>query len=308
MTPLVAALAPVFLVILTGWAARGSRLVPEAAWGGVNRLAYNVLAPTYMFTEIMRADITFSEITYIGITMAGFVVMGAVAFILLPLTRGDRSAFASAHQGALRWNAFVTLAASAALLGPEASALVALIMGPTIPIVNVMTVTVHARWGHGQNPSLKGVLRSLATNPLVIACLAGFALNLAGLRLTGPAADYAAILGRGALGVTLLCVGAGLDLGAIAARPTLMFASILLKLAVAPFVFVGLGVLAGLDGLHLACLAIIGAAPSPPAAYILTREMGGDPRLMAGHITATTLLSALAIPAALALAQLVAPG
>ena len=30
-----------------------------------------------------------------------------------------------------------------------------------------------------------------------------------------------------------------------------------------------------------------------------TREMGGDPRFMAGHIPATTLLSAAAIPAAI---------
>jgi len=111
--------------------------------------------------------------------------------------------------------------------------------------------------------------------------------------------DFLGIVGRGALGVTLMCVGAGLDLKAISARPVLMAAAVVVKLVVAPLVFVGIGLAMGLSGMHLAVLAICGAAPSPPAAYILTREMGGDPRFMAGHITATTLLSAAAIPAAI---------
>jgi malonate transporter len=307
MTTLILALAPVFLVILTGWAARVTRAVPVDAWGGINRLAYNVLAPTYMFTEIMRADLSFEGVSFIFAAVLGFMAMGVIGFALLPLARGDRSAFASAHQGALRWNAFVTLAASAALLGPQGSALVALIMGPTIPIVNVITVSVHARWGHGQNPSLVGILRSLAANPLIIACVSGFVINLIGLRLSGVPADFAGVIGRGALGVTLMCVGAGLDLRSIAARPTLMVSAVFMRLVVSPAIFIGLGLLGGLDGLHLACLALIGAAPSPPAGYILTREMGGDPRFMAGHITATTILSALAMPLVLALSERLVP-
>ena len=185
------------------------------------------------------------------------------------------------------------------MLGPEGAALVALLMGPGIPVVNVITVSVHSRWGEGQNASLGGVLRSLVTNPLLIACLLGLAINLSGIDLPGPAMDFLTIIGRGALGVTLMCVGAGLDLRAITARPGLMAAAVGMKLVVGPLVFVGMGLMAGLQGVHLAVLAIAGAAPSPPAAYILTREMGGDPRFMAGHITATTLLSAVAIPVSL---------
>ena len=303
MTEAIAALIPVFLVILAGYAARASGLVPEAAWGGVNRVAYNILAPTFMFGEIMRADLSLDELAFTGATMGGFAVMGALGFLLLPLTAGDRPAFASAHQGALRWNTFVILAASAAILGPEASALITLIMGPSIPLVNIITVLVHARWGHAQNPSLRGIARSLLVNPIRIACAAGLLLNLAGVRLTGHIEALGRIIGNGALGTTLLCVGAGLAPAAMLSRPVLMASAVLMKLVLAPIVFIGLGRLAGLDGLHLACLAMIGAAPSPPGAYTLTREMGGDPQLMAGLITATTLLSAITIPTALALSS-----
>jgi malonate transporter len=303
MTALFVALAPVFLAILTGWGARLTKVVPETAWAGVNRLAYMVLAPVFMFTEIVRADLSFEDVSFAAAGVLSFIAMGVLGFALLPLGRGP--VFASVHQGTIRWNTFVILAAAAAAFGPEGSALVALLMGPGIPVVNVMTVAVHSRWGEGQNPSLRGVARSLLTNPLLVACVLGLAINLSGLELPPSVMDVLTIIGRGALGVTLMCVGAGLDLKAISAKPALMAAGVAMKLLVAPLVFIGIGLALGLSGMHLAVLAICGAAPSPPAAYILTREMGGDPRFMAGHITATTLLSALAIPAAIWLAEVV---
>jgi hypothetical protein len=303
MTALFVALAPVFLAILGGWGARLSKVVPQSAWPGINRLAYMVLAPVFMFGEIVRADFSFEDVSFVVAGVSSFVAMGVLGFALMPVARSGPT-FASAHQGALRWNTFVMLAAAAATFGPEGSALIALLMGPGIPVVNVMTVSVHSRWGEGQNPSLRGVARSLITNPLLVACVLGLAVNLSGLRLPQAVMDLMAIIGRGALGVTLMCVGAGLDLKAISARPALMAAGVAMKLLVAPLVFIGIGLALGLQGLHLAILAICGAAPSPPAAYILTREMGGDPRFMAGHITATTLLSALASPAAIWVAGL----
>ena len=303
MTALFLALAPVFLAILTGWGARLSKVVPETAWQGVNRLAYMILAPVFMFTEIVRADLSFQDLSFAVAGVASFIAMGVLGFGLMPVA-GDGPTFASAHQGSIRWNTFVILAAAAAAFGPEGSALVALLMGPGIPVVNVMTVTVHSRWGEGQNASARGVARSLVTNPLLIACVLGLAINLSGIDLPQSVMDLLVIIGRGALGVTLMCVGAGLDLKAISARPGLMAAGVAMKLLVAPMVFIGIGLALGLHGMHLAVLAICGAAPSPPAAYILTREMGGNGRFMAGHITATTLLSALAIPGAIWVAGL----
>lgn len=302
MTQIAVALAPVFIAILAGWGARITNVVPATAWTGVNRLAYMVLAPTFMFTEIVRADLSFEDASFALAGVLSFLAMGIVGFGLLLFVRGPT--FASAHQGAIRWNTFVILAAAASAFGPEGSALVALLMGPGIPVVNMMTVAVHSRWGEGQNPSLRGVLRSLVTNPLLVACVLGLAINLSGIDLPPSVMDVLSIIGRGALGVTLMCVGAGLDLKAISAKPSLMAVAVATKLIVAPLVFVGIGLALGLSGIHLAVLAICGAAPSPPAAYILTREMGGNPQFMAGHITATTLLSALAIPAAIWFASL----
>jgi len=46
----------------------------------------------------------------------------------------------------------------------------------------------------------------------------------------------------------------------------------------------------------LAVLVAVGATPGAAASYVLASEMGGDARLMAGHVTATTLLAFIAMP------------
>ncbi|MFW6300145.1 MAG: AEC family transporter [Oceanicaulis sp.] len=72
--------------------------------------------------------------------------------------------------------------------------------------------------------------------------------------------------------------------------------SVSLKLVAAPLVFYGLGLAFGVEGLALVILTAIGATPGAAASYVLASEMGGDARLMAGHVTATTLLAFIAMP------------
>jgi len=134
------------------------------------------------------------------------------------------------------------------------------------------------------------------TNPLIIACLAGAASNALGLFQSGAIADTTQLAGRAALPLILLAIGAGLDFSALKARPALLALAVTLKLIVAPIVFISLGHVFGVEGTPLILLAAIGSTPGAAAAYVLASEMGGDARLMAGHVTATTLLAFFALP------------
>ena len=57
----------------------------------------------------------------------------------------------------------------------------------------------------------------------------------------------------------------------------------------------------GASPLAAAVAAGVGSTPAAAAGYTLSREMGGDSRLMAAIITATTLLSFITMPIAIAL-------
>ncbi|XBQ15650.1 MAG: AEC family transporter [Oceanicaulis sp.] len=297
MSAVAVALVPIFGVIALGWALRRSKLVRLELWPGINRLSYQALLPALLFSTISRAEIEGAEAGafLLAVTLA-FLAMGAISLLFKPLPV-DGPAYTSLFQGAVRWNGFVLLALAGAVFGAEGAALVALVFAPTVPLINVMCVAVLTIWGVSEKkPDFRQVGFRIVTNPLIIACLAGAAANAFDLFQTGPVADTAALAGRAALPLILLAIGAGLDFSALRARPGLLSLSVALKLVAAPLVFYGLGVAFGVQGMPLVLLTAIGAAPGAAASYVLASEMGGDARLMAGHVTATTLLAFLALP------------
>lgn len=297
MNAVASALLPIFGVIALGWGLRRSGLVRADLWFGVNRLSYQALLPALLFSTISTAELQGAQtLPFLAAATLGFIAMGVVALAFKPLPI-DGPAFTSLFQGGVRWNGFVLLALTGAAYGAEGAALTALVFAPTVPIINVMCVAVLTIWGASdRTPNIARVAGRIVTNPLIIGCLLGAAANALSVFQTGPVADTAALAGRAALPLILLAIGAGLDFSALKARPGLLSLSVTLKLVVAPLVFYGLGLAFGVDGLALVILIAIGATPGAAAAYVLASEMGGDARLMAGHVTATTVLAFLAMP------------
>ena len=144
---------------------------------------------------------------------------------------------------------------------------------------------------------------ALAGNPLILASLAGIALSLAGIALppvVGPTLD---ILGKGALPLGLLAVGAGLSFSALATKPKAIAVSAALKLVLSPLLaWLGAAV-AGVDAITTGIVVLFAALPPAPSAFILARRFGGDHELMAALITVQTLLAAVTLPVALYLAS-----
>lgn len=309
MSPLLASLLPVFGVIALGWGLRRSGLVKAEAWPGITRLTYVGLSPALLFSVISTAD--FGGITVgpaILAAAAGFLSMGALILALRPFIPASGPSFTSIFQAGARWNGLLILALAVIAWGTEGEVLVSLIMVVTIPIVNIMAVTVLSVWGEGAKPDLGSVALRIVTNPLILGCLAGAGANALGLFQTGAMADILALIGRAALPLILLSVGAGLDFAALKERPHLLAISVVLKLAIAPVVFGLMAWMLGATGYAFVLVVLVGASPSAASAYVLAQQMGGDSRLTAGDVTATTLLSLLTIPLAMEIATRIAPG
>jgi predicted permease len=64
-----------------------------------------------------------------------------------------------------------------------------------------------------------------------------------------------------------------------------------------------LALVMGVEGVALAAVITTSAVPVSATAYVMARQMGGDARIMAGAITATTLAALITMPLALSLAM-----
>jgi malonate transporter len=212
--------------------------------------------------------------------------------------------FSSVYQTSVRWNAFIALAIAQNIFPPEGMAVVALAMVVIIIPVNVASVTVVTRFAHRRSDWPK-IGRNLATNPLILPCLAALALRATPFGLYEPLNETLDLAGRAALGMGLVVIGAGLRPGDLL-RPTLAMAiPVMLKLIVFPLLLIAFALALDIRGDDLAFLTLCAAVPTAMNGYLLARQLGGDAELYASVTTLQTVVSFLTIPATLALAQFV---
>ena len=298
MMGVVGGLVPIAAAIALGWIVRRTGLVQADLWTGINKLAYLVLLPALLFVTIGQADLAGgAAIPFLTAAVLGFLGIAALSWAMLPILRTDGPSFSSVFQGGVRWNGFVILALAQVSLSTEQAALVAIVFGPTVPLINILCVMALSVWGeHEGSVSVSRVLSRIVTNPLIIGCFAGMAATVLPWLQPPLVVDTAELIGRAALPLILLAIGAGLDFSAIGARPRLLAVSVGIKLMAAPALFILIGSLFGLPSSILVVLAAVGGAPGAASAYVLAKELGGNAELMAGHVTVTTLLAFLTLP------------
>jgi predicted permease len=167
-----------------------------------------------------------------------------------------------------------------------------------------MSVLVLSRYASPEPAPLGRVVRSIATNPLIISTVGAIILVSIGVRVSEPVGQTLNLLGDATVSLGLICVGAALDLGSMRSSKRALAAGTLLRLVVMPAVTIGLAFATGLTGMVFHVAVICASAPVATSAYILARQLGGDSKLMASIITLTTLLSLITIPATILLTQM----
>lgn len=306
MLTVFAALVPVFLLIMLGFALRRTLLKRDAEWVGLEQLVYYVLFPALLIDTLSRANLSSVPIAGVGgALLLAVLVMSALCLALRPaLARWfgvDGPAFTSVFQGANRWQTFVALSVAGNLWGDLGITLASVAMVAMIPLLNVLCVTVLAHYASPKKMSWATILLTIARNPFIWGCVIGVAINVSGLHLPKPLHEFADALGRCSLALGLLVVGAGLRIEGLHKPGFAAGLTVVLKLAVMPLIAVGLGTAFGLSGVSLAVVACSAAVPSASNGYILARQMGGDAPLLAQILTLQTLLAVLTIPVVIAL-------
>ncbi|MFB9265308.1 AEC family transporter [Bradyrhizobium erythrophlei] len=308
MAVVIAALLPVFLLIVLGFVLKRTLMPLDTQWHGLERLTYYVLFPVLLVQTLVKADLTKVPVAGVG----GALLLSALVMSLLCLAlRGllaragvDGPAFTSIFQGATRWQTYVALSVSRNLYGSVGLALASVAMVAIIPLVNVFSVAVLARYASPKKKSASAVVITVVQNPLIWACVIGLAINVAHIPLPQIWHDVADALGGSSLAIGLLVTSAGLHLEGIF-RPSLAASvALVLKLVLMPVLTVALAVWFGVAGSNLAIVAACAAVPTSPSAYVMARQMGGDAPLLAQIITLQTILAAITMPIAIAAVRL----
>ena len=308
MAIVIAALLPVFLLIVLGFVLKRSLMRLETQWHGLERLTYYVLFPALLIQTLVKADLSSVPVAGVGgALLLSALVMSLLCLGLRPLLSSfavDGPAFTSIFQGATRWQTYVAFGVSSHLFGETGLALASVAMVAIVPLVNVFSVAVLAHYASPEKRSAGSIAMTVVRNPLIWACALGLLINVAHIPLPTTWHEVADALGRSSLAIGLLVTGAGLHLQGIFRPSPAASIGVFLKLFLMPMLAVALALCFGLSGSNLAIVTACAAVPTSSSAYVLARQMGGDAPLLAQIITLQTILAAITMPIAIALAAM----
>jgi predicted permease len=290
---------PEFALILLGVLLRRWAWRSPDFWADLERLVYYVLFPVLLLRTTLDADLTAAGAGAVLLTAVGATVAGALLGALVRWLPGiDPVTAASGWQTAFRFNSFIALAL-ADQGGLTSLALMGVLLGINVPLVNVLAVTALARstaGGEAGNSGV-GVLTAIAGNPLILATVAGLTGNLAGLTLPSPVDATLSRIAAAAVPLGLLAVGAALRVGGLPRGQRVMAAYLgAVKLLAVPAVALGLAALLGVEGEQRFVVLAFAAVPTAPAAYVLAVRMGGAGTFVAAQASATTAAALVTLP------------
>jgi hypothetical protein len=295
---------PPFGLLLMGALLKRWLLPQDAIWSGIERLVFWALMPALLVSAIASVDILALPIGRMGLAIwLSLLAGGALSLALARAFRIDHPATTSVFQGGIRFNNLMGFAVIGGIFGAGGTALGAVATGLIVPFVQTLTTIVFALGpGSGGRLSPRRVLRQLLLNPLLLACLAGFAIALLG-GLPHGVKPLLQSLGQASVALGLLCVGAALSPGALGGRLPLQLATSVIKLLLMPALALVLGRALGLEMLPLAAAVTFMALPTATTSYVMARAMGGDAPLMAAITSLEHLLAVATLPCWILLLQ-----
>lgn len=295
---------PIFLVIGAGRLLGAIGVIGPETNASLSRLIFYVAAPVLLFRSAAAAPVSETVDPKVLLVMLGVTLLMAFA-VYAALRRARPSRRGVLAQGSFRANmVFVGLPIVQFAYGDEVLGSVAVVIGFMVIIYNFVSVLVLTLPGQDGGGATRGAFRRSAVeilkNPLIIGCVLGIAASLADLSIPVTLDRSFELIGRIAMPLALLSVGAGLDLGKLRADllPAVLISMI--KLIVYPaLIYVGL-LLLGMTGTELFCPVIIMGAPAAVVSSIMAREMKGDEQLATAIVIGSTLGSVLSLSAWLA--------
>lgn len=298
-------LFPVFAVIFLGSVLRLSGFVSRDFFHASDRLVYFIFFPCMLFWKIGTGDPSAGFDPYLFAAVLASVLLVFVlstAYIVF----GKVGAFqaGSFSQSCYRFNTYIGMAVMLKAAGDSGVVLFAVLIGLIIPVINVLSVGVLIWFSEKDYPPGKKawyLVRALATNPLILACIAGIGFSVSGLRLPVFADNTLSLISMLTLPLALISIGSALGIKKLGSGFRLALTAAVFKLMVLPaagFFFMkmfGVSQIAFQVGMIFFCL------PASTAIYVLSSQMNSDTQLASASIVVSTLLSFVSLSGALML-------
>ena len=303
---LLALTAPLFLLVLVGYALSHWGRWPAEASDALTRFVFSVAIPAFLFrlmSDFSRLPPVDARLllAYFGGCLVVFVLGRVIAATLFRLDGVSQSVFAVG--GIFANNVLLGVPLAKVTLGDAAMPAVSLMLVFNSLLLWTL-VTVSVEWARHRELSAQRLVRttvSVITNPVVAGILLGTAFGFTGLVLPAMIDDTVHMLSQAAIPMSLVVLGMGLAEYGVRAgwRQSVVIAA--LKLAVMPFVVYLFARALSLPPLESVVVVVMASLPVGANVYLMAREFNAMEGAVASSLVLTTALAAVTTPLLLAL-------
>ena len=290
------AVAPMFLIILTGFAMRAFHIVGDTTVSQMNKLLMRSMVPVMMFQNIRTSDtssivlpslLIFAVLTVIGMYAFSFLVGVTIekantrrSVVIQALYRGNVMAMA------------VPLMQS--LFGEAGQGALMVCLAVVVPMFNVLAVFTLELFQSGK-PNLPAILKGVATNGIILGCLAGTVFYLFQIPLPYVVEHACEQLSGATTPLILLLLGASFRVQAVRRDLRILLICTAGRLILVPAVVIAAAAALGFRGVELVCAMSISACPVAVMSYTMAEQAGADKDLAAECIVFTSMFSCLTL-------------
>lgn len=291
---------PVFALILIGWAAGRRGILPRDAVAVLNGYVVRLALPVLLFQFVAQAD--WPALWHPGFVaaMAGGIAIVFVGTLLFagegrPMAERSVEALAASYAN----TAFMGIPIGQALFGATgvAAAVIASVLTVCVLFAcSILLIEIDRHRGRDAGPAVRGVLLSVARNPIVFGSAAGAAWALTGLALPAPIDRVASLLAASASPVALVTIGLFLAAAPVALETARSVPLIAAKLVAQPVATFALARILGVPAPWAGLATLIAALPTGTGPFMLAQLYESEAAVIARVILVTTILAAFTIP------------
>jgi hypothetical protein len=283
---------PIFAVIALGYAAAWVGLLDERTADGLSDFVFVIAIPALLFRTLATAPLPEAQpwyywLAYFGSLAAIWALTMAVAARIFGLK--GREASIAGFSAAQANTVFIGIPLVLRVHGEAGAVPLSLLLAVHLPIT--MTVaTLLVERAEGGMADFGGMLRKLATHPLLIGIGLGVAWRLTGVTLPSPAMSVARLLGDAAGPVALFALGMTLRRYGAGAPPALVGVMNFLKLMLLPaLVYVMAFHVLPMPPVWSSVALLFAACPSGVNGYLLAQRYQTGVALASSAIAVSTV-------------------
>ena len=291
------AVFPLFVMVAIGYFLRVKGMVNADFVTTANRVVFRMAMPIYLFFNVSTSKFDLaSDMKYVLVCLACVVGLVGVLFVFVPMIVKDARRRGVIIQALFRSNFLLLgLPICENMFGADGRAMAALLVAFVVALFNVSAVITLTVFNGTGKVSVKGIIKGIVFNPLIIGSVAGLLATTIGLELPGFVNQALSDVAQITTPLALLALGASFTFGQSRKNAKEIAWVMLFRLFITPVTMAAIFILLGYRGVHLGTAVIIFASPIAVTSFVMAHEAGADSELAGQLVVFSTALSSISL-------------